>query len=263
MKKYLFFIFIIAAFSCQSPHTSQEESQASDSLSPQLEAIYQRGNLPGFSVSLVEADQIVYQEAFGQADVREAKKYTLSTRQPLGSISKTLIGLSLLKAQELGKLQLDDPINKYLPYPIQNPHFPEVDITIRHLANHTSTITDTDQYENSSYFLRNNDHLEAKTPIKLYEYFNPPEAPLPIRAFMKNMLYTDADSCCREVFLQEKPGSTYQYSNGASTLAAVILEIATDMSFRDFTKKYILQPLDMKTSSWDPEDIDATLYYDG
>lgn len=172
------------------------------------------------------------------------------------------MGISLLKAQELGKLNLDDPINKYLPISITNPFYPQVDITIRHLANHTSTIIDTDYYDHSSYFLKNNDYLTSSTPIKIYDYFNAPNERIPILEFIKKMIYTDDESCCREVFLDERPGTNYKYSNGATTLAAVVLELATDMSFIDFTTIYILDPLEMTSSSWNPNDTNAKLYYD-
>lgn len=79
---------------------------------------------------------------------------------------------------------------------------------------------------------------------------------------MKKMIYTDEESCCREVFLNQKPGTNYEYSNGATTLAAAILELATDMSFTDFTKKHIFDPLEMTSSSWNPNDTNAKFYHD-
>ena len=44
----------------------------------------------------------------------------------------------------------------YLPFEVKNPSFPETRITIRHLATHTSTIMDTDYYEEKSYVLKEN-----------------------------------------------------------------------------------------------------------
>ena len=53
------------------------------------------------------------------------------TIQNVASVSKTIVGIALLKAQELGKLKLDEPINKYLPFKVFNPKFPNENITIR------------------------------------------------------------------------------------------------------------------------------------
>ncbi|MEM1009917.1 MAG: serine hydrolase domain-containing protein, partial [Myxococcota bacterium] len=232
-------------------------------MTEQFQAIYEHGNIHGFSVSVVDAEQVLYQNSFGYANVKEQKAYSHETKQPMASISKTLVGISLLKAQELGKLHLDDPINQHLPFPVRNPSFPNTDITIRHLAQHSSSIVDPDFYDAHSYFLNNNDHLTSTTPTKVPEYFNPPEDQITLEEFIKQMLYSEEGTCCRATFLNEKPGTVYRYSNGATTLAAVVLEAATGMSFVDFTQKYIFAPLDMSASSWNAEDTDATLYYDG
>ena len=51
-----------------------------------------------------------------------------------------LHGIALLKAQRLGKLNLDAPINKQLPFNVNNPNFPNKQISIRHLSTDTSSI---------------------------------------------------------------------------------------------------------------------------
>ena len=261
MPRFILYLLLISSLSCQTRKSSFEQSSASDTLTNNLEEIYHKGNLHGFSITFVNENQTLYQRAFGYADVEAQRDYTLKTRQPIASISKTLVGISLLKAQELGKLNLDDPINRYLPTAITNPFYPQVDITIRHLANHTSTIIDTDLYDHSSYVLKNNEHLTSSTPVKVYDYFSEPKSKITISEFIKKMMYTDDEACCRDIFLNAKPGITYKYSNGATTLAAVILELATDMSFIDFTTRYILDPLEMTSSSWNRDDTNTKLYH--
>jgi CubicO group peptidase (beta-lactamase class C family) len=71
------------------------------------------------------------------------------------------VGIALLKAQELGKLNLDDPIQKYLPFKVVNPNFSQIPITIRHLATHTSSILDNEFYLSKNYFLKPNQNLKA------------------------------------------------------------------------------------------------------
>lgn len=68
------------------------------------------------------------------------KPYTIHTEQPITSISKTLLSVALMKAQEMGKLHLNGNINDYLPFKIFNPNFPNENITIQQLANHMSVI---------------------------------------------------------------------------------------------------------------------------
>ena len=263
MKKYAFIALLLACISCQTKTKPTEVTVATDSLTTQFQEIYDRGNIHGFAISVVEADQVLYQHAFGHANVREGKAYSLSTKQSIASISKTLVGVALLKAQELGKLTLDDPVNDYLPIPIQNPHYPEVPITLRHLANHTSSLIDTDFYESTSYVLQDSSYLHAEVPIKMLEYFNAPVSPISIQEFMNQMLYTEEGACRTNLFTDQKPGATFQYSNGGTTLAAVIIELATGLSFEAFTEKYILNPLMMDASSWNANDITTQRYYEG
>jgi len=262
MYKYFIIVLTMALSSCQTKTESNKEDPLNNALTNQLQEIYNRGNLQGFSVSLVNPTENIYQNSFGYADIKKEETYSLKTKQPIASISKTLVGISLLKAQELGKLNLDDPINKYLSTPIINPHFPETEITLRQLANHTSTILDTDFYDESSYFLKQSDHSTASTPIKIFDYFNPPNPEMSLDAFVKKIIYTDEKQCCRNIFLNEKPRTTYKYSNIATDLAALIIELATDMPFDKFTEKYILNSLKMKSSSWDTDDTNTKLYHD-
>lgn len=69
-----------------------------------------------FAVAVVDSDGILYEQGFGFADVNAKKNYKTETLQNIGSVSKTLVGIVLMKAQELGKLKLDDPIDQYLDF---------------------------------------------------------------------------------------------------------------------------------------------------
>ncbi len=59
---------------------------------------------------------------FGYSDVAEQTPYTIQTQQYIASISKTVIGVALMKAQEMNLLDIDEPINQYLPLEVKNPH---------------------------------------------------------------------------------------------------------------------------------------------
>jgi len=242
--------------SCES--TRQSEKNKSISLTKELNIIYKQGYINGFSVAVVNKDTVIYQKGFGYANTETKELYTENTVQNIASISKTLIGIALLKAQEMGKLNLDDPINKYLPYKVLNPFYPNEVITIRHLATHTSTIKDTEFYGNKSYVLKD-DVKEPSDDINgMYVRLNTPETYIPMTEFVEKVLSTKGDYYLKEGFLNNKPGALFEYSNVGATLAAVILEIATDDSYKDFTTKHILEPLGMSSSGWTFEDIDLS-----
>lgn len=149
MKKiYSFIVLSLALMSC-SVSTETKNNQLA--LTNEINTIYQQKKFNGFAVSIVDEDGILYKHGFGFSDVENNKKYTTETIQNIGSVSKTFVGIALLKAQELGKLNLDDSINKYLPFKVCNPNFPKDKFTIRQLASHTSSITDNEYYSSKNF----------------------------------------------------------------------------------------------------------------
>ena len=184
--------------------------------------------------------------------------------QPIASVSKTFIGIALLKAQEKGLLNLDDPINKYLPFKVSNPHFPNDPITIRQLATHTSTIIDTENYLGRAYVL--NDKIDS-TSINIEnipQSFNPNDTKIALPQFLENYLSEKGKWYEKDAFTENKPGQLFEYTNIGASLAAYIVEIVANQSFADFTTENILKPLKMTNSGWSYDGIDfdkvSTLY---
>lgn len=88
---------------------------------------------PGCAVGVVVNNKVYYLQGYGQADVASSTPYTHATMQGVGSISKTITALAVLKLVEQGHLaSLDDPVTKY----VLGPSF--AGITIRELLSHSS-----------------------------------------------------------------------------------------------------------------------------
>lgn len=267
MKKATFLLLaIITLISCQQEAPKREPSVAEitrDSLSKRLMEIHKQGHINGFSVAIVNEKETLYEAGIGYSDLNAKASYTQNTIQNIGSVSKTFIGVALLKAQELGKLNLDDPINNHLPFQVYNPKHPEAEITLRHLATHTSTILDTDYYNGNSYVLK--EAVEVPDSIMaMSETFNNPSTAMPLISFLEKVLSTEGEWYEEDGFLKKKPGELFEYSNVGSALAAAVLEMATGESFNAFATQHILQPLNMSSSGWSFENIDiskhSTLY---
>lgn len=258
MRKVLIFSMTsLLLISCRTLKTNSSSAsrKTSDYLDQEINTIYQQGNFNGFSVSIVNDQSTLYQKGFGFADVKEKKPYTVNTIQNIASISKTLVGIALLKAQELGKLNLDDPVQKYVPFKIINPQFPQAPITIRQLATHTSSILDNEFYLSKNYFLKPGQNLNgAKLTFDEEQIFNPSDSLITMSAFLKNVL-SENGKWNKNSFSSHQPGTIYEYSNTGTALAAFIIEQATGREFSSFTKEYILKPLQMKDSGWKFEDI--------
>jgi len=261
MKKLLPLILIFALIiSCKQKtnktiEQSKNYSSLKDSLTSDLNEIKDKKNIVGFSTSIVNENGILYSKGFGYSNIENKKGYTENTIQNIASISKTLIGLSLFKAKEMGKLKLDDPINTYLPFKVINPTHPNIPITIRHLSTHTSTIMDTDNFWENTYILKKKDHPKS---VSVFGYMKPPNFKTSITEFLNNLLNDKGRLYIPENFSKEKPGEKLSYSNLGATLCALVIESATKTPYDEFTQENILNPLEMKNTGWSIKTIDST-----
>ena len=251
MKKLVFLVICNTAFFVAYAQTTKATLKQ---LTEELEQISKLGHINGFSVAIVNSDSIVYAQGFGYSDIVQKKEYTANTVQTIASISKTVIGISLLKAQELGKLKLDDPINKYLPFKVLNPYFPAEPITIRHLASHTSTIKDASQYEGKGYVLIERENAGTK----VNKNFRPPNEMMDYAVFLKNILSEKGAWYKKKNFLKKKPGEIFEYSNIGAGLAALVLQNAVNEPFHQFSKTHVFTPLNLSNTGWSLSDVDGS-----
>lgn len=262
MIRYYSTILSVLLLSCTGVKKEENNFEVTkDSLNLELTRIQKQGFFNGFGVAIVNENGTLYQNGFGFSDVETDKKYTENTIQNIASVSKTFVGVALMKAQEMGKLNLEEPINKYLPFQVLNPKFPNVPITIRQLANHTSSIADNEFYLSKNYLLKPGQDL---TGVKLNfdetQVFNSEKDTINLQVFLENMLTPTGKWFQKNSFTDHKPGEIYEYSNVGTTLAAYVIEKATGIPFNEFTKKYILQPLQMTASGWKFEEVNFSAY---
>lgn len=207
-----------------------------------LEGIYDEKRLAGFGVAVFSADRILYSGGFGYADLENRVAYTPKTMQHIASVSKTMIGVALLQAQDLGHLTIEDPINQHLPFQVANPSFPDRTITIRQLANHTSSL----------------DYNEAVVEAL---YVGDQVVDPSLNDFMEG--YFQHGSFGEVAFTEAPPGQRWSYSNIGAGLAAYVVERATGIPFSDFTQQAILDPLGLEQTRWfDARGSDDSKYYE-
>ncbi len=259
MKPSIFILcFLFVTVACQQksetpPDSTKDFSIVKDSLTTALQNANKEGELVGFSVAIIDEDNVLYNKGFGHADSKNNKAYQTNTIQNIGSISKTLIGISLFKAQELGKLNIDDPINKYLPFEVTNPNHPDTPLTIRQLATHTSSIHDYEESYLKGFSLENDTIAKDEAP---FTHLQKPDKRISLLDFLKANFSKEGTLYTSDMFSENIPGSTFEYSNFGADLCALVIQQATGMLYKDFTQKYILNPLQMETSGWAIKDID-------
>ena len=243
-------------------------------LDANLKAFAKETTIVGFGAAIINEEGLQYDYYHGMAARENKQPYQAESLQTIGSISKTMIGISLMKAQEMGLLSLDDPINKHLPFVVENPYFPNQPITIRHLATHSSTLKDGKYYRRSYIFQSIPEDFHKNFPwgirrlgIKMYLRGLAQNQAIPMEKFLFNSYHQEGDWYRKGNFVNAQPGQQYEYSNGGATLAALILEKVTQMPFDQFVQTHITTPLKMKASSWntshDANPNQSRLYFGG
>src|SRR5512133_1010957 len=107
-----------------------------DGIDAYIEEQMRRLHIPGAALAIVEGDQIVHQRGFGKARPGGAPP-TGQTPFFIGSLTKSFTALAMMQLVESRKVELDDPVQSYLPWFIlADPTSSQ--ITVRHLLNQTS-----------------------------------------------------------------------------------------------------------------------------
>ncbi|PEY39576.1 penicillin-binding protein [Bacillus cereus] len=85
------------------------------------------------TVLVTDRNHVILRKGYGYANMKDKVLTTPRTKYRIGSITKTVVAVSILQLQEKGKLNIEDNVNKYIP------SFPaDKNITLRHLLTHTS-----------------------------------------------------------------------------------------------------------------------------
>lgn len=243
-----------------------KNSSNKDSLTIALNNFAKKSLIPGFSVSIVNDKDILYSKGFGLSNIKDSTAFTPLTINWVASISKTFVALSIMKLVEQNKLNLDDPVNSILPYKINNPSYPNIPITVRHLLTHTSTIIDdafVPYYIGEADICLIHDNKKKYDSLPAYlqpnlEYYRMGKM-ISLDENIRKYTQPNAKWYTDSTFLKKEPGKYFQYSNLGASIAARIVEIKSGLTFIDFTKKYIFEPLKMNNTGWNFEDLNPNL----
>ena len=254
-------IIIGALLSCLCIQAATAQSRF-DSLTTSLQEIIKKDSLPGMSVILVDTNQLIYEHNFGYADFAKKTKYSSSSIQNIGSVSKTFIAVALMKAIEMGYFNLETDINTILPFKVTNPNHPASVITVRELSNHSSSILDNPDILPNTYQFDEGLATYDTTAYSILQKlgYQNKISDIPLKTFLKDYLSVNGKYYHPENFGTIAPGGSSHYSNIGSAVAAYLIEVKSGMSYARFTEKYILRPLRMSNSGWFLNKKDLHLY---
>ena len=183
--------------------------------------------IPAFSIAIVDGSGVVWSDGFGFQDAKREVPATAETVYRVGSISKLFTDVAIMQLVEQGKLQLDAPVQQYVPTFQPRNEF-GIPTTLRQLMSHRSG-------------------LVRESPVG--NYFDPTEPSL-----------SDTVASLNKTSLVYKPETKTKYSNAAIAVVGSVLESQLNESHPDHVKKTILDPLEMHSSSFiTNSDIQAKL----
>jgi CubicO group peptidase (beta-lactamase class C family) len=162
---------------------------------------------PSLAVAVARGPDVLWEEGFGSIDGPGGTAATVNTLYYAASVTKTITATALMILHERKQLDLDRPANLYLKAAkIRSPHWNADDVTVRHLATHTSGLATFNAQE----------QIPAAETIRRYGI----------------------------VF--RRPGDQFDYSNlGFGVLGQLIADVS-GRSFQAFVHDEVLRPLAME-----------------
>ncbi len=234
------------------------------SLTQALDDSFEASQLPGLAVGIVSTNGFSYLRSFGYADKGQEIPFELTTSLPVGSVTKTLTGMAIVRLIEMGRLSWDDPINDHLPFEIVNPYHPEEPILLHHLLNHTSSLLDGKSY-GQTYQLNDAlfDEDDHEGVHEGYLNFIRGHEDLSLEAFIQETLVPRGRWYKKKNFLKAVPGAEASYSNINASIAGLIVEKISGQSFAEFVEASLFEPIGINTSfaANAPRDDLARLYF--
>ena len=246
MRSKLYIFLVLLVIGCTNSENSRIDLERLKVVEELLTDDINNNKIPGAVVLVGNEKGIVYQKAFGVKNPLTNEKYATDDIFRIASMTKAITSVAVLKLWEDGRINLDDPIEKYIPEFKDTKileTFNEKDssytskpsnkkITIRQLLTHTSGI---------GY-----DFIDGNPSIKAIFHKKK-------QSFMKNgvMCFCDEDITIGEAIrnladvpLHHEPGEKFTYSMGLDVLGYMI-EIVSGKKLDVFYREEIFDPLDM------------------
>ncbi|MFM1651952.1 serine hydrolase domain-containing protein [Brevibacillus sp. B_LB10_24] len=214
-------LFIFPLFSSAQSVGSMQVERSGTSVFSEVDAYIaremKRQRLPGLALGIVQGDRILYLKGYGRAD-SSGRPVTPETPFGLGSIGKSITATAVLQLDETGKIDLDAPIQRYIPAKYNGAAY----ITVRQLLNQTSGFSQISTFSNTLSSINDPDQDALEKNAMSYA-----------EKFLKDTKQT------------EHP---YRYSNANYVLLGYIVQKVSGQSYGDYVKEHIFSPLSMHNS---------------
>jgi Beta-lactamase class C and other penicillin binding proteins len=210
-------LFAILSIFMAAP-ASAGEGPSIKAIDDYFAAFTEANRIPGLSVAVVEDGAVIFCRGYGSDGLGGAM--ATDTRLCIGSVSKTFTALAILQLAERGAIDLDAPIKRYVPwFSVKGPGSER--ITVRHLLTHTSGLDE-----------RGDPHPE-----------------------LANASPEDELRSLADVRPSAAPGTRFAYYNKNYRALGYLVEKASGLSYGEYLRRNVFEPLGMSAASADPSGI--------
>lgn len=212
---------IIAALLCTVclQVNAQKSTPQEDARFAGLDTTFQRvlktWNVAGFAVAVVQKNKVIYAKGFGYRDLEAKLPVTTNTMFAIGSCSKSFTTALIGKLQDDKKLNIDEPVNKYLPALKFYNDAMNNGITLHDMMSHRTGLA---RFDMSWYF------------------FNTPS----LDSMVKRVQFMEPNAGLRE---------KWQYNNFMFAAQGAVIEKLSGKSWGDNVKERLFIPLEMNRSN--------------
>lgn len=186
----------------------------SEGMQTLIEDEIENAGIPGILIEVVTPEW-TWKSAAGSSSPLTGEPANPDMRFLIASVTKSVTSIAIQKLAEEGKLDLADPIEKWLPAELMDRIPNGKEMTIRQLLDHTSGIADYDEQS-----------------INLEELHNP-DVPVPYQVSLEQGLSASP------LF---SPGTNYTYSNVNYILLTLIIDAASGIPYEDYVTRNIIIP---------------------
>lgn len=186
----------------------------------------QIASIPGLALGIVQDDQIVYLKGYGIAGP-DGRAVTPQTPFILGSTSKSFTALAIMQLVEMGKIDLDSPVNHYLPWFRLSYPAASAQITVRNLLNQNSGLPTSEGRQ--GLWDNNQSSLALENGVRALS----------------------------SVQLSRPPGEGYEYANENYDILGLIVQTVSGLSYEEYVRSAIFTPLQMHHSAAALSDSEA------
>jgi CubicO group peptidase (beta-lactamase class C family) len=180
-----------------------------------VNAQLQDARIPGLALGIVHGDQVAHLHGFGAAD-STGRAVTPQTPFYLGSTTKSLTALAIMQLVEAGKMELDVPVQHYLPWFRVADPVASARMTVRHLLIQVSG-------------------LSTSVGVQMFTD-SPAETP---EQYVRKL---------HTVTLTKPVGAAFQYSNANYAILGLIVQGVSGTPYETYLQQHVLDPLQMKRS---------------